>query len=74
MFNHENKSQNNDIFNVYEYRFINIEKTSTFINEIYHNNINFLMNEKLHRVSQFFQHIIYFDVVIKQRFNLNIVN
>ena len=44
-FNHENKNRNNDIFNIYEYQFTNIEEMNTFINKIYYNNINFLTNK-----------------------------
>ena len=45
-----------------------------FINEIYYNDVNFLTNEKLHRVNKFFQYIIYFNIIIKQRFNFDIIN
>ena len=45
LLNHENKNQNNDVFNVYKYRFTNIEKTSTFINKTYYSDINFLTNK-----------------------------
>ena len=64
-FNHENKRQNNDVFDVYKYWFTNIEETNTFINEIHHNDADFLTNEKLCCVNQFFRHAIYFDIVIK---------
>ena len=47
---------------------------STFINKIHYNDVDFLTNEKLRRVNQFFRYIIYFDVIIKQRFNFNVVN
>ena len=43
--NHENKNQNDDIFNVYKHRLTNIEETNTFINEIHHNDINILTNK-----------------------------
>ena len=43
--NHENKSRNDDAFDVYEHRFTNIEKMSTFISEIHHNDINILTNK-----------------------------
>ena len=50
-FNYENKNWNYNVFDVYEYQFTNIEKTSTFINEIYYNDVNFLINKKLRRVN-----------------------
>ena len=72
--NHENRNWNNNVFDVYEYWFINIEETSTFINKIHYNDVNFLTNEKLRRVNQFFRHTIYFDIIIKQRFDFDVVN
>ena len=54
MFNHENKNRNNNAFDVYEYRLTNIKKMRTFINKIHHNDVDFLMNEKLRRVNQSF--------------------
>ena len=49
--NHKNKSRNNDAFNADKHRLTNIKKTTTFINEIYYRDVNFLTNEKLCRVN-----------------------